>query len=583
MIADFDIGMSDARRMFNNWNHSRFLAPRDLWGDQKASSRARPSFLPFYAFEMDVELEFCGAVGHRRADSINSASSASSSSSQPTPLDFRWADWTPGGRRKFSWTDPVAQVYASYRYRRDFVEAAKLSPDRAGLLPGCLRTLRHAEASSLAVASRRVSSTEPGVDLTLGGDLGDAVGDRRRDGVRATSSSRASPLPIAAAAAAPSAGLVPLDEPSMRTEIALTLALRNVRSAVTPDAEALLRDQHKADAVKNVSVRVHVRSSKARLLFLPAFFVVYQHGTKYDDVSSRIVPDRYGAVVGGLRGADIAAERHYCPIQAQVGAVGGVFGLGAAGQAASGSDMSSLFSLDMAFLGVVVAGAASLFARAGLKYARDREEERTQALDVEDFRAWAKAYDSFKIGNHRELLDDRLLLRREEGDWRRFEESGKYHWKESVRRAWAEDIYEKHAQFRKDRELHIQQQIEEQMRAAEAEARERFKRRIYGHDFASSTFGGAASDETGSARGTSDHQGFYARMSIENGPRASEEDIKAAFRRLAFDCHPDRHQLAAPEEKDRFESKFKALQEAYRVLSNAELRKLYDEGHMVEI
>ncbi|KPF70667.1 molecular chaperone DnaJ [Bosea sp. AAP35] len=56
---------------------------------------------------------------------------------------------------------------------------------------------------------------------------------------------------------------------------------------------------------------------------------------------------------------------------------------------------------------------------------------------------------------------------------------------------------------------------------------------------------------------------------------ASEAELKSAFRKLAMGCHPDRHpgDTAA-------EAKFKELNEAYQVLSDAQKRSAYDRyGH----
>ena len=55
---------------------------------------------------------------------------------------------------------------------------------------------------------------------------------------------------------------------------------------------------------------------------------------------------------------------------------------------------------------------------------------------------------------------------------------------------------------------------------------------------------------------------------------ASDADIKKAFRTLAKKYHPDMH----PGDKE-CEEKFKEAQEAYAVLSDAEKRKQYDQGH----
>ena len=55
---------------------------------------------------------------------------------------------------------------------------------------------------------------------------------------------------------------------------------------------------------------------------------------------------------------------------------------------------------------------------------------------------------------------------------------------------------------------------------------------------------------------------------------ASSEEIKKAFRRLAFEYHPDRNR------EDGAEAKFKEVNEAYEVLSDADKRASYDQfGH----
>jgi molecular chaperone DnaJ len=66
---------------------------------------------------------------------------------------------------------------------------------------------------------------------------------------------------------------------------------------------------------------------------------------------------------------------------------------------------------------------------------------------------------------------------------------------------------------------------------------------------------------------------YYETLGLSRG--ASEQDIKAAFRRLAKDCHPDRNggDKAA-------EQKFKELGEAYEALRDPQKRAAYDQfGH----
>lgn len=61
---------------------------------------------------------------------------------------------------------------------------------------------------------------------------------------------------------------------------------------------------------------------------------------------------------------------------------------------------------------------------------------------------------------------------------------------------------------------------------------------------------------------------FYSLLEIKKN--ASDEEIKKAYRRLALQYHPDQNQ------SDEAEEKFKAINEAYSVLSNPAVKKYYD-------
>jgi len=66
---------------------------------------------------------------------------------------------------------------------------------------------------------------------------------------------------------------------------------------------------------------------------------------------------------------------------------------------------------------------------------------------------------------------------------------------------------------------------------------------------------------------------YYEVLGVDR--RASEGDLKKAYRQLALECHPDRN----PDDPDA-EERFKEVSEAYAVLSDAEKRARYDRfGH----
>ena len=67
-----------------------------------------------------------------------------------------------------------------------------------------------------------------------------------------------------------------------------------------------------------------------------------------------------------------------------------------------------------------------------------------------------------------------------------------------------------------------------------------------------------------------EYKDYYKTLGVDR--KASEEEIKRAYRKLALQHHPDRN----PGDK-RAEEKFKEINEAYQVLSDAEKRTRYDQ------
>ena len=68
---------------------------------------------------------------------------------------------------------------------------------------------------------------------------------------------------------------------------------------------------------------------------------------------------------------------------------------------------------------------------------------------------------------------------------------------------------------------------------------------------------------------------FYEVLGTSKG--ASPEELKKAYRKMALEWHPDRHQGA---DKEEAEKRFKEINEAYQVLSDPQKKAAYDQhGH----
>jgi hypothetical protein len=81
------------------------------------------------------------------------------------------------------------------------------------------------------------------------------------------------------------------------------------------------------------------------------------------------------------------------------------------------------------------------------------------------------------------------------------------------------------------------------------------------------------SDDKQSGRGRGDHAGFYRTLGLEPGATAAQ--IKAAYRSLAMELHPDRN--PGRDTKARFQ----ALSHAYAILSAEKKREQYDADSVV--
>lgn len=72
---------------------------------------------------------------------------------------------------------------------------------------------------------------------------------------------------------------------------------------------------------------------------------------------------------------------------------------------------------------------------------------------------------------------------------------------------------------------------------------------------------------------------LYELLGVEYGCKASEREIRAAYKRQAILYHPDKQSDKSDQEKEKATEKFKQLGEALEVLTDQFMRKLWDEGH----
>jgi DnaJ family protein A protein 5 len=68
---------------------------------------------------------------------------------------------------------------------------------------------------------------------------------------------------------------------------------------------------------------------------------------------------------------------------------------------------------------------------------------------------------------------------------------------------------------------------------------------------------------------------LYAVLEVD--PKADESEIKKAYRKLALVWHPDKHGEKSAAELEEVNQRFLEVQEAWRVLSDAQEKAWYDD------
>eukprot|EP00879_Flechtneria_rotunda_P014734 GHRR01015396.1.p1 GENE.GHRR01015396.1~~GHRR01015396.1.p1 ORF type:complete len:237 (+),score=96.15 GHRR01015396.1:314-1024(+) len=79
-----------------------------------------------------------------------------------------------------------------------------------------------------------------------------------------------------------------------------------------------------------------------------------------------------------------------------------------------------------------------------------------------------------------------------------------------------------------------------------------------------------------------DPMGYYSLLGLAPGSQLDDEEIKAAYRRLAMQLHPDRQTGKGEAARAAAAQQFARLLKAYETLKDPEQRQLYNSGQLIE-
>ncbi|KAK3281199.1 hypothetical protein CYMTET_10998 [Cymbomonas tetramitiformis] len=353
-----------------------------------------------------------------------------------------------------------------------------------------------------------------------------------------------------------------VDELTMSPEVAWRIALSELHVRATEHACDILREDFHVTRVKDVKISLEVLEKQHTTVLLPAFVLDYTYLDKVLNCGRR-VGQEYDALISGATGF-VQAKAHMSPLRAQV-YTGAVFGFAALTEMAIDPAVTSFTSME----GVFCLAIASTLARGAvhiLEMSMDtRDQEETQLQEEMQAEAFNAAWSGLGY------LSDELLWQLEEKEWDRWAKHDA--WTEAAMSTWAEDLLSQQTNRREGMVKWHQQQSELRRQREEQMLRDEVKRRKYGGGFR-----GRVSRP--SERSPRDYLGYFAVLGLQHTiAEATDEDIKAAFRRKAMELHPDRFKEGR--ERVTAAESFKKLQEAYQVLKDPVQRSAYiDRGRM---
>jgi hypothetical protein len=163
-------------------------------------------------------------------------------------------------------------------------------------------------------------------------------------------------------------------------------------------------------------------------------------------------------------------------------------------------------------------------------------------------------------------MDEHAQLARDAAEWRRWEETGLPRWDAARRADWARSLFAQQQGRAQGRAEKRAEQLRDAMRSEEEARRDAARRERWGD-----------APGRGGSMAARDPLGHYRRLGLgDRAGIASEDEIKAAYRRTAHLLHPDKQQGSSQAEQALAAASFRELQASYEVLKDARLREHYD-------
>ena len=477
-----------------------------------------PVFLPHWVFDIEVSVKYRGKVGFH----------AGGGKTQWMSVDT----WKDGGTTKYDATHPAMQICASFRHRRDLVAA--VTGPHVGKLP----------------PSSSSSSVPDDVFLAPMPDPAAAALAAARDG-------------------AGPPGSVVVERFGVKRSLAWELATRRVREAERAKASEKLRAAHAADVARDVVLEVELHPGRrVRAVRLPAYLARYTHGETVG-VDGIPKPTVHRAVICGAAGATRVSDDIFDHGKARALATFACVAPASAAALAFGPESFDIIAAQTFLASAVASTFAGIVARRlprvaratsatrGDSKSRNPRSRRRRDTDPGTSRGWTNPRNNFVttwsgVGGKRRTrgIGTRISARsgrRASGSGRRFAGGSAAERRRTLEEARA--------------------------REEEAERRDEEKERRWGPGWRKETGAGKGRGGGGGGR---DPKGYYRLLGLsEKRGAASAEEIKSAYRKVAMEWHPDKHQGAAA--KERAAKTFRELQRAYQVLGNRQEREVYDE------